>query len=111
MLISDISFIGTKNSIDGKKIKNFSAQPILENNLKQSNLPNIYFYPRIINPIKVEGDSVYWFDSFNNYLRFVFDFASWKLDKAIFKKRIKNFTSNYEIQAKLDDLSEKFLKH
>ncbi|CRH48410.1 Uncharacterised protein [Chlamydia trachomatis] len=59
MLISDISFIGTKNSIDGKKIKNFSAQPILENNLKQSNLPNIYFYPRIINPIKVEGDSVY----------------------------------------------------
>lgn len=110
MLISDISFIGTKNSIDGKKIKNFSAQPILENNLKQSNLPNIYFYPRIINPIKVEGDSVYWFDSFNNYLRFVFDFASWKLDKAIFKKRIKNFTSNYEIQAKLDDLSEKFFK-
>lgn len=110
MLISDISFIGTKNSIDGKKIKNFSAQPILENNLKQSNLPNIYFYPRIINPIKVEGDSVYWFDSFNNYLRFVFDFGSWKLDKATFKKRIKNFTNNYEIQAKLDHLSEEFFK-
>ncbi len=109
ILLSDLSFFGTKTFGD-EKINNYMTKAIITNNLDDSNLDNVYFYPKVLNPIKVENENAYWFDSFNNYLRFIFNFEDKYINLETFKSALKRYINNQDINEKIENITTIFFE-